>query len=216
MKRITAMLMAIMTFAAVSLTGCSDNSALSKDVSGLSSEKETFGTTSVTTTAPAETSAEEDNSIITADTREELTKGLLEAILADDKDTVLRYNFSKKAYTKTMEALVEAKEKAGLNDSDVLTIDDFEIYITGPSHSEVGSATANTYVEIISKKLSSLLLGPYMIIYDYDSEQYMIDYLKGDGRVAYSADSDSEYAQNGYDSYYDYVVERFWKVQPVA
>lgn len=214
MKRITAMLMA-MAFAAVSLTGCSNSSTSSDNVSGISSEQESFVTTS-STTVPEETSQEKDNSIITADTREELAKGLLEAIIADDKDTILRYNVSKKIYVQISEAVSQAKERAGLNESDELSLDDFEIYITGSNNQPLSSEYEKAHCYVFSQKLSSIKLGGFTIIYDYDLETYSFEKTKDMLSYAKSASSTSEYAQNGYDSYYDYMIGSFKKVEPIS
>lgn len=212
MKRITAMLMA-MAFAAVSLTGCSNSSTSSENVSGISSEQDSFFTAS-STTVPEETSQEKDNSIITADTREELAKGFLEAIIADDKDTILRYNVSKKIYVQISEAVSQAKERAGLNESDELSLDDFEIYIYGANYSAVGSAADTVYGDILSPKLSSFSYS-FTIQYDYDTEKYTFKRTSDSYRYAYSASSNSEYAQNGFDSYYDYCLTRLKKAQKI-
>lgn len=214
MKRITAMLMA-MAFAAVSLTGCSNNSTFSDNVSEISSEQESFVTTSFTT-VPEETSQEKDNSIITADTREELAKGFLEAIIADDKDTILRYNVSKKIYVQISEAVSQAKERAGLNESDELSLDDFEIYITGSNKSPLSSEYEKAHCYVFSQKLSSIQLGGFTIVYDYDLETYSFEKTKDSLSYGKSASSNSEYAQNGYDSYYDYMIGSFKKVEPIS
>lgn len=174
MKKITAMLMAL-TMAALTLTGCSGNegssSATERNVSVLSSENETF----ITTAPPAETTTE-DNSIISADTREELAKGLLEVICAGDKDTMKRYGFSNKAYNITQDVLLESKENAGLSSSDEITSADFEIYLhsrfDGGNFHKVTSKYKDTYVVIISEKLPSICFN-FTIIYDDDSEKYV-------------------------------------------
>lgn len=186
MKKITAMLIAL-TIAALSLTGCSNDEGTSsvteQNVSGLTSENETFVTTS-TTEEVTEESTEEDNSLITADTREELAKGLLEALLTEDKDTVIRYGVSNKNYTSMREAISKGKDNAGLSDTDEVTISDFEIYITGPFKGSVCEALNSEYdkafVYIISPTLTTVSLH-FQIIYDYDMEQYVIDSAFVDG-----------------------------------
>lgn len=217
MKKITAMLIAL-TMAALTLTGCSSDegssSVTEQNVSGLASENETFVTTTTTAPIPTETTTE-DNSLITADTREELAKGLLEAICAGDKDTIKRYGFSNKAYTSTQEILTESKEKAGLSVTDEVTATDFEIYITGPSdggpYEVLDSSYDRGYVYIISPKLSSIEYK-FQIVYDYDLEQYAID---ADDRVGKSANSGDAYADNGYATHYDSVLPKLINVQPI-
>lgn len=186
MKKITAMLIAL-TMAALTLTGCSSDegssSVTEQNVSGLPSENETFVTTS-TTEEVTEESTEEDNSLITADTREELAKGLLEAICAGDKDTVGRYGVTNKNYTSMQEAITKGKEKAELSTTDVVTVSDFEIYITGPykggTCDALESAYDKAYVYVISPTLTTVSFH-FQITYDYDMEQYVIDSAFVDG-----------------------------------
>lgn len=208
MKKITAMLIAL-TMAALTLTGCSSDegssSVTEQNVSGLSSENETFVTTS-TTEEVTEESTEEDNSLITADTREELAKGLLEAICASDKDTVGRYGFSNKAYNLMQDILLESKEKAGLNSSDEVISADFNIYLhskfDGSNYHKVDSEYNDVYVVIISEKLSSLELK-FTILYDDELEKYI---FKSSERVGESAD---EGFSSKYETIYDYHYDKF-------
>ncbi len=182
MKKMTAMLIAL-TMAVLTLTGCSNEegspSVTEQNVSGLTSESETFVTTSTT-----EEVTEEDNSLITADTREELAKGLLEAICAGDKDTVGRYGVTNKNYTSMQEAITKGKEKAELSTTDAVTVSDFEIYITGPykggTCDALESAYDKAYVYVISPTLTTVSFH-FQITYDYDMEQYVIDSAFVDG-----------------------------------
>lgn len=218
MKKITAMLMAL-TMAALTLTGCSNDegssSVAGQNVSGFPSESEVF-----TTTAPTEAVTEpttEDNSLIMADTREELAKGLLEAILTEDKDTVIRYGFSSKIYSQMQEAITESKEKAELGVEDVIATSDFEIYFTGPSKSEVGSATDKVYVYIISPKLTFIELGSFTIQYDYDAEKYL--FKKSSDAYSYAKSynlDDESLTDYGYTNYYDKAVDGLKNAQLVS
>ncbi len=208
MKKITAMLMAL-TIAALSLTGCSSDegssSVTEQDVSGLSSENETFVTTSTIEEVTEETT-EEDNSLITADTREELVVGLIDSICTGDKDTVKRYGFSNKAYTSMEEILTESKEKVGLNSSDIVTAADFSVYIyskfDGWSYYEVDSEQSDAYVVVISEKLPSLEFK-FTILYDYDLETYIFE---NDDRVGSSKD---EGFSDTYKTIFDYHYDKF-------
>lgn len=211
MKKFTAMLMAL-TMAALTLTGCSSEEGSS---SVTEQNVETFVTTSITEEVKEEMT-EEDNSIILADTREELVIGLLEAILAEDKDKVMKYNFSSKSYTKIQESLSDSKIKAGLSKNDALTSEDFEIYLTGPNKSSVNSTTDKVFVYIISPKLTMLEIGAFVIEYDFDTEKYMFSYSKGEGSVSHSYSADDEYLTDyGYSNYYDRIIGSFKNAQLV-
>ena len=152
-------------------------STTTTEIKTIVTEETTVSTMPVTTT-------EEDNSIITADTREELAKGLLEAILAGDKDTAKRYGVSNKNYILMQEALTKGKEKAELSTIDVVTVSDFEIYITGPYNGEpckpLESVYDKAFVYVISSKLPTVSLH-FQIKYDYDLEQYTISSAFVDG-----------------------------------
>ncbi len=212
MKKITAMLMAL-TIAALSLTSCSNDEGTSsvteQNVSGLTSESETFVTTSTT-----EEITEDDNSLITADTREELAKGLLEAICAGDKDTVKRYGVTDKIYASIQTTLSEGKANAGLSESDEITVSDFEIYFYGPNYSAVGSATDEVYVDIISQKLSSIDLGTFVILFNYDTEVYYLK--KTSNNYSYSSSNEKSAINNGYASRYEYMLSFLGNAQLVS
>ncbi len=179
-----------------------------QDISGLSSETETFVTT---TTEEIVTTTEEDTSLITADTREELAIGLLEAICADDEKTIKRYGYSNKAYTLIMNNLQESKLNAGLSEDEVIDSTDFEIYISDPwsygmkidyIHNLEASKYDRACVYIISKELSSLLLK-FTIDYDYDTQKYNLYSSERIGEVAetdrkYDYDFTSLYEQYSY------------------
>lgn len=210
MKKITAMIMAL-TIAALSLTGCSSDEGTSstteQNISGLSSESEAFVTTSTPEIVTEETT--KDTSPITADTREELAIGLLEAVLTDDKDTAKRYNVSSKIYASIQTALEESKEKAEIGEEEILTVNDFEIYFTGPNSSQVGDDTDTVYMTIISQKLSSIELGTFTILYDFDTEKYMFKKTSDRYNYATFADSNAEHLVDyGYETQYEYMSSK--------
>lgn len=134
-------------------------------------------------TIPAEIT-EEDDSLIAAKTREELAKGLLEAICAGDKDTVERYGVSNKNYISMQEALTNGKKETELSDTDQVSVSDFEIYITGPYKGNICESLKSEYdkafVYVISPTLTTVSFH-FQIIYDYDIEQYIIDSAFVDG-----------------------------------
>ncbi len=160
---------------------------------------------------PVKTDTEQttqDTSPITADTREELAKSFLEAILAGDKNMTKRYNVSSKIYAQIQEALSESKAKAGFSDEDVLTIDDFEIYFYGPMWSAYNPTDERVNMTILSKKLSSFSLDR-TIVYDYDAEQYK--FQKTSDLVNYSDSNEESAINNGYTSKYEYQLAYFLK-----
>lgn len=154
-------------------------STTTTEIKTIVTEETTVSTIPVTTT-------EEDNSIITADTREELAKGLLEAILAGDKDTAKRYGVSSEDYALMQEDLINGKEKIGLGVNDKVTASDFEIYITGPysfmdgTYKPLESAYDKAFVYVISPTLTTVSFH-FQIVYDFDLEQYTVYTAFADG-----------------------------------
>lgn len=210
MKKIITSIVALVLVGAT-LTGCAQDGTSSlatseQDISGLSSETETFVTT---TTEEIVTTTEEDTSLITADTREELAIGLLEAICADDEKTIKRYGYSSKAYTRMIDNLRKSKQNAGLSEDEVIATSDFEIYISDGwgmdmeidyIHNPEASKYDNASVYIISSKLPSIVFV-FRIDYDYDTQKYNLYSYDGIGEVA---DADKEYMgdfTNIYDQY---------------
>ena len=108
-----------------STSSAPSQSVTSSDETGKTEENITSSLSSET--IENDTSSSEDTSQITADTREELAKGLLEAILTEDNDTAKRYGVTNKNYTLMQEALKQGKEKEGVDSSYKVTISDFEI-----------------------------------------------------------------------------------------
>lgn len=134
MKRITAMLMA-MAFAAVSLTGCSNSSTSSDNVSEISSEQESFVTTS-STTAPEDTSSETEKEIIhkTAPTMGELLIGIANAIGSHNEEEYNTYisassrTDKNKSYKAIHKKFVAALKAAGLDTEKTYTYKDFTFF----------------------------------------------------------------------------------------
>lgn len=136
MKKITAMLMAL-TMAALTLTGCSSDegssSVTEQNVSGLSSENETFVTTS-TTEEVTEESEEEVIIHRSSPHIEELLVGILNAIGSHNEEEYNTYiapenrNHKKYGYEAVHGQFVEALYKAGLDHKAIYTYEDFTAF----------------------------------------------------------------------------------------
>ena len=128
MKKITAMLIAL-TMAALTLTGCSkegSSSVTEQNVSGLSSENETFVTTS-TTEEVTEESTEDVIIHRSSPHIEELLVGILNAIGSHNEEEYNTYispenrNHKKYGYEAVHGQFVEALYKAGLDHKAIYT-----------------------------------------------------------------------------------------------
>lgn len=133
MKKITAMLIAL-TMAALTLTGCSkdegSSSVTEQNVSGLSSENETFVTTSTT-----EEVTEEEVIIHRSSPHiEELLVGILNAIGSHNEEEYNTYispenrNHKRYSYESVHGQFVEALYNAGLDHKAIYTYEDFTAY----------------------------------------------------------------------------------------
>lgn len=133
MKRITAMLMA-MAFAAVSLTGRSNSSTSSDNVSGISSEQESFVTTS-STTVPEDTSSETEKEIVykTSPNIETLLVGVLNAIGSHNEEEYNTYISEKNrthqwySYKAVHKQFQNALYNAGFDHNATYTYKDFTV-----------------------------------------------------------------------------------------
>lgn len=136
MKKITAMLIAL-TMAALTLTGCSSDegssSVTEQNVSGLSSENETFVTTS-TTEEVTEESEEEVIIHRSSPHMEELLVGILNAIGSHNEEEYNTYispenrNHRRYSYEAVHGQFVEALYNAGLDHKAIYTYEDFTAY----------------------------------------------------------------------------------------
>ena len=189
LKKATSLLLSV-GLSALLLSSCGTPEAVSS-AGGETTSLATEGGTSSTETeerkenitpVPTESSqssdpAADDTSPITADTREELAKGLLEAILSEDKDTAKRYGVTNKNYTLMQEALKQGKEEQGKTSSYEATSSDFEIYITGAYKGGTCDALKSEYekafVYVISPTLPTVSFH-FQITYDYDIERYVL------------------------------------------
>lgn len=136
MKKITAMLIAL-TMAALTLTGCSNeegsSSVTEQNVSGLTSENETFVTIS-TTEEVTEESEEEVIIHRSSPHIEELLVGILNAIGSHNEEEYNSYispknrNHKRYSYEAVHGQFVEALYNAGLDHKAIYTYEDFTAY----------------------------------------------------------------------------------------
>lgn len=162
-----------LTIAALSLTGCSSDegssSVTEQNVSGLSSENETFVTTSTTEEVTEETTEEV---IIhrSSPHMEELLVGILNAIGSHNEEEYNTYispeyhNHKKYGYEAVHGQFVEALYNAGLDHKAIYTYEDFLVY----------DYSGYTIFFKDNPFIITFEIAPSMIRFDIDTEYYSI------------------------------------------